>query len=248
MATTEKLGDAQLGDAQPIVITDSRLPRPVTYNSFSGADIRAAAFMPDPNGEAPEGGTYKIFAELQTVTISSTRNVFPVRRLGESHAHRYTRGARTIAGTLIFAVLDQDVMSELYRRDRSEVSAGAPFFVDQIPPFNVFVDCQNEYGNIASTGLVNVHLVNFGQTLSVDDIYLESTYTYVAEQFVPFVSDAQGFLSRQYLLPTGIRGRSLSSINEARIWQVPGVETDEEKLNRVMTELYQLNHSLAPAV
>ena len=197
----------------PLTITDnpdSATRRVTAYNnSFSGSDIQCLMFMPrflpeeqEAIGSGPGTGslkemtTYKIFAEIQTITVSSTRNVFPIRRLGESHAHKYTRGARTIAGTLVFSVLNQDVMADFYRRHTGEVDTSAPFFVDQIPPFTITAMAENEYGGVASAALVNVHLTNFGQTISVDDIFMESTYSYVAEHYFPFVDDPREFLRR----------------------------------------------------
>lgn len=192
--------------------SDSPDPAPLVYNSFSGADLQCLMYMETPSW--PErrmtGDTghdtnsrianWKLFAELQTLTISSTRNVFPVRRLGESHSHAYTRGARTIAGTMIFGMLNRDVMAEFYRRWSGEVQEDAPFFVDQIPPFSIFIHGANEYGGVTNAALIDVTLVNYGQTLSVDDIYLESTYSYVARHFFPFVEDTAAFLRRRTAL------------------------------------------------
>jgi len=179
------------------------------YHSYSGTDMLCLMHMPrTPHHDYTKMGytaeearevsqtAVKAFAELQTLTVSSARNVSPVRRLGESHVHKYTRGARTIAGTLVFALLDRDVFGEFYRQNPNEVDSGAPFFVDQIPEFHIFVSGENEYGGRVSAGLLNITLTNFGQTVSVDDIYTEVTYTYVAQFFLPFVEDNNTFLNK----------------------------------------------------
>jgi hypothetical protein len=179
------------------------------YHSYSGTDMLCLMHMPQtPPGHYTKMGytatdareipqtAIKAFAELQTLTVSSARNVSPVRRLGESHVHKYTRGARTIAGTLVFALLDRDVFGEFYRQSPAEIDSGAPFFVDQIPEFHIFVSGENEYGGRVSAGLLNITLTNFGQTVSVDDIYTEVTYTYVAQFFLPFVEDTNVFLNK----------------------------------------------------
>jgi len=198
--------------AAPKIQTDDPFNKElITYNnSFSGSDLQCIMFMPMTPEEKvahrlsaqASPTTYKVFAELQTITVSSHRNVFPVRRLGESHAYTYTRGARTIAGTLVFSILNRDVMAEFYRRSGSEISMNAPFFVDQIPPFSITAIAENEYGGVASAVLVNIHLTNFGQTMSVDDIFMESTYSYVAEHYYPFVDDPIAFLQRRNAVST----------------------------------------------
>lgn len=236
----------------PLTITDNPDPatrRTTIYNnSFSGSDIQCLMFMPrftpterEAIGSGPGTGalkemtTYKIFAEIQTITVSSTRNVFPVRRLGESHAHKYTRGARTIAGTLVFSVLNQDVMSDFYRRHTGEVDTSAPFFVDQIPPFSITAMAENEYGGVASAILVNVHLTNFGQTISVDDIFMESTYSYVAEHYFPFVDNPREFIRRLDLEYKGAMDTPFSSKWNRHISKGEIVQREHEE--RILDEV-----------
>lgn len=164
---------------------------PRQYHSYSGTDMLAVMHIPHTsvedmiksgvsrrNAEAyhQRGANTKIFAELATISMSSARSVHPVRRLGESHVHKYTRGARTVAGTMVFAVLDRDVFAEVYRDNPQEVQSVAPFFVDQIPEFNIYIAASNEYGGQGSEALIGITLTNFGKTVSVDDIFTEVTY------------------------------------------------------------------------
>ena len=58
-------------------------------------------------------------------------------------------------------------------------------FVDQIPKFSMVLQASNEFGNISNALLIDITLTNFGTTFSIDDIYTESTFTYVAEQYMP---------------------------------------------------------------
>jgi hypothetical protein len=200
--------------------------------------LKAGVSRKDAESYAQGAANTKIFAELSTLSISSARSVFPVRRLGESHVKDYTRGARTIAGTMVFALLDRDVFAELYRDNPKELIGGAPFFVDQIPEFNIFIAGANEYGGTISAGLVGITLTNCGMTLSVDDIYTEVTYTYVAQHFFPVVADYTSFkqlvklqetfeaqlrAASKLLLPTGT---PIGSIDE----------NEETQLDRAMKE------------
>jgi hypothetical protein len=184
------------------------------------------------------GANTKIFAELATLSISSARSVHPVRRLGESHVHDYTRGARTVAGTMVFALLDRDVFAEVYRDNPMEIKSAAPFYVDQIPKFNIYMAGSNEYGGQGAEALIGITLTNVGKTWSVDDIYTEVTYTYVAQFWLPFVQDYEAFnrmvtlqdeeeskmrAASRILLPGGGRAESVD-------------EREESELNRAIIE------------
>ena len=132
------------------------------------------------------------FGELQTLTVSSAASVGPVRRLGEREPVEYLSGARTIAGTLVFALLNRDVFSAMMKLPQIGLRDDkwrSPEFIDEIPPFTILIQGSNEYGSVASGMLIDVKLTNFGTTFSVDDMYTEATYNYVATKFIPFVDD-----------------------------------------------------------
>jgi hypothetical protein len=158
------------------------------YNSFSGTDMKAAIWIPPNPLAGRHSGTYKIWAELQTITVSSARPPGPVRCLGMSNVRDYTRGPRTIAGSLIFTVLDRDVFYDVYQRSHYESPTEVPIFVDAIPPFHLLIDASNEMGAQATTSIVGVTLTNWGTTYSVDDLMVEATYSYVAKFVSPFAN------------------------------------------------------------
>jgi len=91
---------------------------------------------------------------------------------------------------LIFSVLEKDVFKELYSEAITELSSPYPTFVDMLPPMTVTVQAVSEYGMHATMALFDVTLLNFGMTLSIDDIQTESTYTYTAKWVTPFVGSA----------------------------------------------------------
>jgi len=156
------------------------------YNSFSGVDIHAAVWMP-PNSQR-KSGTYKQFGSIQTITISSERPSGPVRCLGFAGARGYVRGVRTIAGSLIFTVLDRDVFAEVYQQSDNESIEEFPLFVDQIPTFHIVATAANEMGFTSSLSIIECTLTNFGMTLSVDDLMIEQSFTYVARYVSPFMN------------------------------------------------------------
>lgn len=167
--------------------------------SYSGSDVIAFAYMPilsDPTVSQDEI-TKKIkrsrlLGTLQTISISSTRSVTPVRVFGSSYPIGYARGGRTTAGTLVFATLEEDAFSRIYRPDalrEGYIDGSSSLFVDQLPPFNVVLVASNEMGGVSRQIVHNVTLLNYGTTYSVDDVYTESTYSFIAEDVTPLMSD-----------------------------------------------------------
>ena len=88
---------------------------PTGRTSFSGSDIKAIIYRPPylsehtskEDGSLPgSGGLYHELGAIQTISISHFRDKREVRSLGFQNVMGYTRGGTTIAGSLIFALLD----------------------------------------------------------------------------------------------------------------------------------------------
>lgn len=160
--------------------------------SFSGADISVVIVFSglSPTLVLPERNM-KVSAEIHTLTISSTTSVLPVRRFGEAKPETFTKGARTFAGSMIFSVLDKDPFQELFALDAmsSTVAHDGAWHIDQMPPFDIIITATNEAGDSGVQLMSDVVLTNWGTTYSVDDIFTESTYTYMAEHVTPFVKN-----------------------------------------------------------
>lgn len=156
--------------------------------SYSGSDIICLVYIPQQiNGVVQSDGFAQIEDKIQTLTVSSARSVSPVRRLGETTPTAYTRGSRTIAGSMVFTTGLRDAFVDVLTKsiDDGEPVREPVLFVDQIPKFSMVLQANTELGNASTALLVNITLTNFGTTFSIDDIYTESTFTYVAEQYLP---------------------------------------------------------------
>lgn len=164
--------------------------------TYSGIDVKCIMYLPlitrgkTLNKDKP---SIAIFADLQTFSISSTRSVTPVRVLGRSSPVTYTRGARTFAGTLSFAAINKDAFADIYDVDISEsyVNASTSMVSDQLPPFSIVLTVQNESGGAAMHAVHGVTLVNYGTTYSIDNLYTETTYTYVATDVSPMIQNRE---------------------------------------------------------
>jgi hypothetical protein len=153
------------------------------------------------------------WATLQTITISSTRSVGQVRGLGSSAPIGITRGARTYAGSLVFAVVDHTALAEAAKRWRAYLeknpsqlayNTDSSFHPDILPPFTIVIQGATEQTSNApamlrpgQTGVVSgfsqvlhdVVLTHYGTTYSVQDLMTEETFSYIASSATPALQE-----------------------------------------------------------
>lgn len=160
--------------------------------AFSGSDIMVIFAIPFTTLTYNNfDSIYKVSTEIQTLTISSTTSVLPVRRCGEVRAKYYTRGARSFAGSMVFTITNHDPFKEIFGLDKTRSNSdetNGSWHIDQMPAFDIIVLANNELGGIGAQIIQNVNVVNWGTTYSVDDMYTEYTYSYVAEHVTPFLA------------------------------------------------------------
>lgn len=150
------------------------------YNSsYSGCDMVATLNMTTYTGETIS----VVLGELQTLSYSIHNEKAPVRNLGSVNAVDYVTGPRTIAGSLVFAVFNQhwaaNLMEEMEKRNIMK-DANRDYVTDSIPPFDIVCSMANEYGFQSYLVLSGVRVMNEGQVMSTQDIFIENTYQYVA--------------------------------------------------------------------
>ena len=61
-----------------------------------------------------------------------------------------------------------------------------PQYHDQIMPFNIVVTAANEYGHTASMAIQGVEIMNCGTGMSVDDISIDESCTFVCTSVTPW--------------------------------------------------------------
>lgn len=165
--------------------------------SFSGHDARVYAQV---TGPGTTNQTELVHLDsIQTISVSIFREKVPVRALGYTNVRGYTRGPRTIAGSMIFAIFHDHPLHALMRKNDYfyDFSYDAPFtggrlsditttFADYIPPMNLLIEYQNELGSAAVLGLIGVELTTDGITTSIEDILTEDTFQWVARDVTNF--------------------------------------------------------------
>lgn len=87
---------------------------PIRY-SYSGADCKAVAYF-DDNSDYSDVTDKNIRLEgLATISYSIHEAKSPVRRLGERSVAGYTKGIRTIAGSMVFLVIEDHPLASLVK-------------------------------------------------------------------------------------------------------------------------------------
>lgn len=159
--------------------------------SYSGSDAVATIIVPviGQDGKISSEGDVLVLGELQTISYSIHRENSPVRTIGHVNARGFVKGSRTIAGSLIFAVFNEYVFYRI-KQYKELLARKNGFFAplaDMLPPFDIVVSFYNEYGQSSKMKIYGVTIVDEGQTVSIDDIMTEQTYTYMARGIQPMV-------------------------------------------------------------
>lgn len=148
-----------------------------TNASFSGCDMVCSIDITPASGKK----ITTVLGTLQTLSYSIHQEKIPVRVLGNLNAKDWVFGPRTIAGSLVFAVLNQHWLVDLYEQLYNDAEMkGTHFLADEIPPFSITISFSNEYGFDSKMVLYGVRLIDEGQSMSINDLYIENTYQFVA--------------------------------------------------------------------
>jgi hypothetical protein len=163
--------------------------------------------------------------DIQTISMSSHREKFPVRALGRVNPKSFTRGPRTLAGSMIFTLFNKHALWDLVQAGSNFYSSGVGIhgtdsgfpelttvLVDQLPPFDITLTASNELGDTSYMTLYGVEIVNDGRTISIQDIITEGVMQFVCRDF----EDLRPLLSRRQSLAAGIRGSPKTASEIAR--------------------------------
>lgn len=129
-----------------------------------------------------------VLATLQTLSVQTHREKFAVRALGKSYVDGYTRGPRTIAGSMIFTTFNEHALSSLIRGMEKSGYYGESLLdtnlktliPDQLPPIDITIVFANEYGHFSRMGIYGLEFMNDGMTFSVEDLMTEGVMNFVA--------------------------------------------------------------------
>lgn len=161
------------------------------YDSYSGCDIVVTARLNTISG-GNGTGKEKVYTlgSIQTLSVSTHQDKKPVRVIGSVNALDYTMGQRTIAGSLVFAVFDQHFATEMFN-DLEKITGKTFFLPDELPALDLTITFANEYGRTSRMAIYGVRIINEGQVMSINDLYTENTYQFVANSMEPLKKGTQ---------------------------------------------------------
>ena len=160
------------------------------YNSYSGCDIVVTARLNNINTNTGLAEKVYTLGSLQTLSVSTHQDKKPVRVIGSANALDYVLGQRTIAGSLVFAVFDQHFATEMFN-DLSEATGKSFFLPDELPGLDITISFANEYGRQSRMAIYGVRIINEGQVMSINDLYTENTYQFVALSMEPLTKNTK---------------------------------------------------------
>jgi hypothetical protein len=158
--------------------------------SYSGADCRVYA--------SEENGKVSSLRSLSTASVSVHEAKAPVRALGRRSVVGFTESIRTIAGSLVFVVVNDHPLAELkknfnnrYNRNYSlDRKDGSPHKLStMLNPIDLYFVYKTEISKRDSQGemwVKGVRFINEGIVTSVNDMVTEVVIQFVAEDIVPF--------------------------------------------------------------
>lgn len=148
-----------------------------TNTSFSGCDAVVSASMKTSNGSLIS----IVIGEVQTISYSMYEKQSPVNACGNMNAKDYVHGKRFIAGSIIMLVFNQHWAAELMKRfAAAEGYSNMHYLVDELAPMDLTISFANEYGSQSRLAIYGVRLYKEGMVISINDIYTEGTYEFVA--------------------------------------------------------------------
>lgn len=141
------------------------------YKTFSGADTLVYMLM---------NGPPVLLGSLTTFSYSMYRKKLPVEVIGSIVPIGHTSGVRAIGGTMIFTLINQHFVQDVIDRYPNLKDFGR-LKADELPPFDLMIVAANEYGAAMLSMIVGAQYSDEGQVISVEDMFTEQQFTFVAK-------------------------------------------------------------------
>jgi peptidoglycan hydrolase-like protein with peptidoglycan-binding domain len=198
------------------------------YKTFSGTDTIAFLMFPGINPI--------VIGSLTTISYSMYRNKVPVINIGRTNINGITRGSRIYAGTMVFTLVNKHWVREL-QDQVPYLSEFTTIKTDELPLFDIMIVSANEYGNGCCMFIYGVDFTDEAQTLSVEDLFTENIFKFVAREVAVFdetkisvVSEGQ---TKYYTINTGII-KNYYVDEQARQTAIYKIKTEIRPLGRTL--------------
>lgn len=182
-------------------LTDPNFAFNRSNNSYSGTDCTVVI-------------TYNqhmlVLGNLETFAYSIFKESNPVRTLGRINPKNWVEGCKTIAGSMIFVTFDEHPLYPLFQfmdQRYDKVHRFSSPLADEIPPFDMMLIFNNEYGAHSVMRFYAVSLFEEGGVYSINDIYSECTMQWKALDMDPMISAGEEGSWKQLLYQKQIEGK-----------------------------------------
>jgi hypothetical protein len=190
MPSEESVNEA-LGKKKTQITTTKKLRENFveTNTTFSGCDMLVNAMIWINGKKCVD----VVMGSLATVSYSVFQQKFPINAIGNVNAKDYVMGPRTIAGSLVFIVFNQHWAQDLLKQFSEAMGwpKSKKVLIDEIAPIHLTISMCNEYGFRSRLAIYNVRLFSEGQVMSINDMYTENTFQYVALN-IDYLTDVYG--------------------------------------------------------
>lgn len=168
------------------------------YHSIGGIDINVILAFPDDVGGL--SSPYVFLGSAITVSYSVHRAKSPVFNLGESTVSGFSIGKKTVAGSIIKAVMEDDELEEFLleklpkmqsiKKDKEVVSVtklsyskdSSSIMKDDLLPFNIILVFSSEYKQVEREEVIyGCNVISNGKVLSAMDLFTEDQISFVAK-------------------------------------------------------------------
>lgn len=157
---------------------------------FSFCDATAHVIFPFVFKAGQQKPMYEL-PGVQLLSISTHRDVYPVVAGGRRGIKGYTKGHRTVAGTIGFTVLGESPWADslrAYARWRGVRENLLYSHPDELPPFDILVTFFTEAGDSAFIQLRSVQVLDGAQNLNINDVQLAQTFSFMAAEATELVN------------------------------------------------------------
>jgi hypothetical protein len=148
-----------------------------SFTTFSPSDIVATITI--PNKEPV------VIGSLNSISYSIYRAKFPVLSLGRITPKGFTRGGRTITGSLNFLDFNQSIVFDLMEEMRE---TGYKIVMDEMPMFDVTVTLANEFGERSTFTIYGITTFTEGKAISSRSLEISTFYEFYALDITPLSS------------------------------------------------------------
>jgi hypothetical protein len=174
---------------------DSLIRFGTEINCFSGTDIVPVISIPLMSYDGQVIKTIPVsLGMIQTISISTHRDKYPIRALGNVNPMGFSGSGRMISGTLVFLNFDRQALGLAIEQlkdyirinhDTIDKTTLKRLRSDNIPPFDILILAANEYGRTANMILHGVTILDEGMIITIDNLQINTQMSFMALDYEP---------------------------------------------------------------